>query len=229
MANGTPDNGTARRIVDAMLREYDVLRAEINLYHQQQNQSLNFAMFGMFAVASAFYALLDSEFPNKDLFWRVLMLGFSLFVMINGIAFADRSLRIKRIARYLHNYLRPKLIGLLGGREVWHWELFKQASHTAAKARGYVLPLTLDLFRMAFFWLATAASLGLYVQQSVAERAFGFTLLEIILISLNIVAFVVFLSASLGIQETTGAPSDASLNEQIDRLSAQQIENGEAK
>lgn len=180
-------------------------------------------------MASAFYALLDSEFPNKDLFWRVLMLGFPLFVMINGIAFADRSLRIKRIARYLHNYLRPKLIELLGGREVWHWELFKEASHATAKSQGRVLTLALDGFRPAFFWLATAASWGLYVLQSVAERAFGCTLLEKILLALNIIVFLVFLSASLGIQETKGAPSDASLNEQIDELSKNQIKNGEAE
>lgn len=229
MPNGTPDKDTARRIVDAMLREYDVLRAEINLYHQQQNQSLNFAMLGMFAVASAFYALLDSKLSDADLFRRVLLLGFSLFVMINGIAFADRSLRIKRIAHYLHSYLRPKLIETLDGHHVWHWELFKQASHAAAKDRGYVLPITLDLFRMAFFWLATLASLGLYVQQLVAERPFGCTLPEIILIALNIIAFVVFLSASLGIQETKGAPSDASMNKQIDELSENQIKNREAK
>jgi len=226
MANG---GDTANRAVDAMLQEYDVLRAEINLYHQQQNQALNFAMLGMFALASAFYALLDPKLPNKDLFWRVLMLGFPLFVMINGIAFADRSLRIKRIARYLHNYLRPNLIGLLGDHRVWHWELFKQASHAMAKGGAYVLPLTLDLFRMAFFWLATLASWGLYVLQSVAESTFGCTLPEKILLVLNFGAFLVFLFASLGIQETTGSPSAASLNEQIDKLSAKQIGNGEAK
>jgi len=224
MANGTLN--AANRAVDAMLREYDVLRAEINLYHQQQNQSLNFAMLGMFAVASAFYALLDSKLPNADMFRRVLLLGFPLFVMINGIAFSDRSLRVKRIARYLHSYLRPKLIETLGGHEVWHWELFKKA---VAKGERRVLPLILDGFRMAFFWLATLASLVLYVQQSVAESAFGCTLPEKILLALNLGAFLVFLFASLGIQETTGAPSGASLNEQIDKLSAQQIENGEAR
>jgi len=183
----------------------------------------------MFAVASAFYALLDSKLPNADMFRRVLLLGFPLFVMINVIAFSDRSLRVKRIARYLHSYLRPKLIELIGGREVWHWELFKQASHSNAKNRGRVLTLALDGFRLAFFWLATLASLGLYVQQSVAESTFGCTLPEKILLVLNFGAFLVFLFASLGIQETTGAPSAASLNEQIDKLSAQQIENGEAR
>jgi len=148
--------------------------------------------------------------------------------MINGISFTDRSLRVKRIARYLHSYLRPKLIELLGGREVWHWEFFKEASHAKAKGRGRVLTLALDGFRMAFFWLATLASLGLYVQQSVADRAFGCTLPEKILLFLNFAVALVFLFASR-IQETTGAPSDASLNEQIDRLSAQQLENGGAK
>lgn len=229
MPNGTQDKDTARRIVDAMLREYDVLRAEINLYHQQQNQSLNFAMLGMFAVASAFYALLGSRLPDADLFRRVLLLGFPLFVMINGIAFADRSLRIKRIAHYLHSYLRPKLIKNLGGCHVWHWELFKQASHAKAKERGYVLPFTLDLFRMAFFWLATLASLFWYFLETDAGLSFGCTRPEQILLALNAIAFMVFLFASLRIQETKGAPSDASLNEQIDELSAQQLENGEAR
>lgn len=223
MANGTLN--AANRAVDAILREYDVLRSEINLYHQQQNQSLNFAMLGMFAVASAFYALLDSELPNADLFRRVLLLGFPLFVMINGIAFADRSLRIKRIARYLNSYLRPKLIGRLSDHHVWHWELFKKAS---AKGWRRVLPLILDWFRLAFFWLATLASWILYVLQSIAESGFGCTPPEKILLALNVIAFLVFLFAS-GIQETTGAPSDTSLNEQIDKLSAQQIENGEAR
>jgi len=215
--------------VDAMLQEYDVLRSEIALYHQQQNQSLNFAILGAPVLASAFYALHDSSFPDADLFQRALLLIFPLFVMINGIAFSDRSLRVRRIARYLHSYLRPKLIGLLGGREVWHWELFKEASHANAQSQGRVLVLAMDWFRLAFFWLATLASWGLYVLQSVAESTFGCTLPEKILLVLNFGAFLVFLFASLGIQETTGAPSGASLNEQIDKLSAQQIENGEAK
>lgn len=226
MSNGAQD--AASQAVDAMLQEYKVLRAEISLYHQQQNQSLYFAMLGMFAVASAFYALFDSRFPNADLFRRALPLVLSLFVMINGISFTDRSLRVKRIARYLHSYLRPKLIELLGGREVWHWELFKKASHTNAKGRGRVLILALDGFRLAFFWLATLASWGLYVLQSVAERSFGCTLPEKILLFLNFGVALIFLFASR-IQETTGASSATSLNEQIDRLSAEQIKNGETR
>lgn len=211
-----------------MLREYDALRAEIALYHQQQNQSLYFAILGMFAVASAFYAMLDSNFPDAAFFQRALPLVLSLFVMINGISFTDRSLRVKRIARYLHSYLRPKLIDLLGGREVWHWEIFKEASHANAKSRGRVLTLALDGFRMAFFWLATLASWILYVQQSFADRAFGCTIPEKILLFLNFSVVLVFLFASR-IQETKGAPSDTSLNEKIDKLSAQQLDNGETK
>jgi len=64
MPNGTLDKDTARRIVDAMLREYDVLRAEINLYHQQQNQSLNFAMLGIVCSGFGLLCLAGLRIPQ---------------------------------------------------------------------------------------------------------------------------------------------------------------------
>jgi len=245
-------NGAPSQAVDAMLREYDVLRAEIALYRQEQNRSLIFAMVGTYALASAFYVVLGGSNENPDgadadLFRRVLLLVLSLFVMINGIAFADRNRRVKRIARYLHNYLRPNLIGLLGDHHVWHWEFFKQASYTMAKIRHRILTLILDWFRLAFFWLVTLASFILYLLQLVTESACGGTLLErILIVSLlgqflvaplleqflmvfNAVASLVFLFASLRIQETKGAPSHAHLNNEIDWLSAKQIDNGKSR
>jgi len=251
-------NGAPSQAVDAMLREYDVLRAEIALYRQEQNRALIFAMVGTSVLASAFYVVRES--PNADFLQRALLLVLSLFVMINGIAFTDRSLRIKRIARYLHSYLRPKLIELLRGRHVWYWELFKGVSYSGANIWRRALTHTLDQFRLAFFWLATLASWFLYARQHIqqmfagcffdctisrhillispSDQSFltsvlGWVLIvllpELILLVLNFVAFWVFLFASWRIQETKGASSDATLNEdidwrnKIDWLSARQI------
>jgi len=251
--------GAEGQAVDAMLREYNVLRAEIALYRQEQNRSLIFAMVGTYALASAFYVVRD--FHNAGLLQRALLLVLALFVMINGIAFADRNRRVKRIARYLHSYLRPKLTALLGGIEVWHWEFFKEVFHEKEKGQDRWLGLVLDKFRLAFFWLATVASWGLYIWQLVAECSFGCTLPgqilltshreqifftppmglillallpELILLALNFGVFLVFLLASKGIQETKGALSDTSWNKNIDALSKKQLDalsaqNGEAK
>lgn len=227
-----------------MLQEYKVLRAEIALYQQQQNQSLYFAILGTSALAPAFYALLDSIHVDESSFRRVLLLVFPLFVMINGIAFAERSWRVKRVALYLHSCLRPKLIDLIPGYHVWHWEFFKEVTHTLAKGRGRALAFVLDWFRVAFFWLATLLSWIFYGLQSIPNSnvdctiKFGCTAVkggfkctymagctrpEAILLVLNFVIFLVFLFASREIGERAGASSDVRLNRAIDARSEKQI------
>ena len=194
-----------------MLREYEALRAEIGLYHQQQNQSLNFAMLGTIAAIPAFHTLTIPDSLHMDFPQRILLLGLPLFVMINGIAFADRSLRVKRIARYLHSCLRPKLIARVGSHDIWHWEIFKKASHAGTTGRNRVLSLVMDNFRLAFFWLVSGSSFFLYCHNA-GWLFFGHTVLEKIFLGFNFLFILVFLLASLEIEETTGAIDENNQN-----------------
>ena len=208
------------KTVDAMLEEYRALRSEIDLYHRQQNQSVNFSLIGVIAVASAFGTLQGTQNAQDSIFPGMLLLGLALFVILNGIAFADRSIRIKRIAGYLDGCLRVELVKILGGPNVWSWEIFKRVSHEQADSLTRVGTLLLDYFRLSLFWAFPLGSILLYFWKVGAVR----TLPEVILLTLNLPAFVVLAWASRQIQETLGSGSHDLLRDAVNEISAQRAQ-----
>lgn len=207
------------KIVDAMLEEYRALRAEIDLYHQQQNQSVNFSLIGVVAVASASGALSGTRNFEATIVPGMLLLGLALFVTLNGIAFVDRSIRIRRIARYLDGCLREKLTRTLDGQHVWQWETFKKVSYDRSGFLTRVGLSVLDYFRLSLFWVFSAGSILLYFWKFGAAG----TLPEFLLLVINVLALGVFGLASLRTQETTGSESAGILRDAVDELSKRRV------
>ena len=199
---------TAGLKANAMLFEYNALRAEMALYHRQQNQSVIIALLGTAAVLPLMLTstLLFGQ-ASLDVALRLFPLCLSLFVLINAIAFVDRGLRVKRIASYLHGCLRPSVSAISDHHDIWNWELFKKSQMADASVLQRAVTLAVDRCRLAFFWLIPGFSVSLYWHMVSAwfPVAPGVSGLEQILLALNVFFAGLFILASVGGEETTGA------------------------
>lgn len=108
--------------VQAILEEFKILREEISLYHKQQKELVNFALVLTLGLTSIFIPSITKvrAYPS------VLLLFSHLFSLL-GLMYADRTLRILRIADYIYNVQRPLLEKFIGQR-VWWWEDYKRVT-----------------------------------------------------------------------------------------------------
>ena len=200
-------------VANAMLEEYRALREEIGLYHQQQNQAIQFSLLGVVAAASFLTV------QNSQEVARAVFLGVSLFVLLNGIAFADRSIRIKRIASYIDRYMRIKLIQVLDGRHVWHWEIFKEIHTKQARFTFRLRTFALDYLRPALFLVFSVGAQLLYCSRLSSSP----TLLECGLFFLNVILLILFIWCFFQIEETSGSVPAEGLIRKIDETSNRRI------
>lgn len=106
----------------ALLKEYEVLRGEITEYHQSQDRVRNWTL----GLAIATVALTADAVAAVG--QATGYLSAAVLCIMGAVHHADRTLRIRRIARYLHMDLRPKVNKLTGspmGTPVLEWENWK--------------------------------------------------------------------------------------------------------
>jgi hypothetical protein len=163
--------------VHVRIAEFNQLRQEINLYHDHQKEEIYFAMITLGGIFATMLA--------KDL-WTIFPEVFLVFPFIFcslALAYADRTVRILRIAAYLHQNLRENLVKDLGTRELLQWEVFKRyrvfslkeesQSSKATCLQGRIslwfrrnlpeLPLLLDVSRVAQFVVPSVMCIMLFL------------------------------------------------------------------
>ena len=185
-----------------LMMEYESLRREIDLYHEHQKEFMNFNIIltiGMFSLLGAFLALPPTRIDS-------LILAFLLFppiFMLLSFFYTDRTVRIIRIADYLHNYLRPKA-NLFTGQKILQWELYKR--NTRIFHRG--ITLLLDRARWFTFILPSIGAIIIFVMLNNEP----WTSWEIVFISIDAItifsSFIVMFIA----EETSGISSITHIN-----------------
>jgi hypothetical protein len=174
--------------------EYNMLRDEIGRYHDHQKQTMNFAFVIMAAMFGIYGAALGSTDTEALARVRPLFLLFPVVYTLLAFIYADRTLRIIRIADYIHNHLRLHANAVSRG-QVWQWELYKR--HTKLFSRR--IALVLDKTRWLVFILPSVVAIVIYLTAvgTIGEK-------EIIFTSIDGVITICGLLAMFVTEETTG-------------------------
>jgi hypothetical protein len=164
-------------IVQIHIAEYNKLREEINVYHDHQKEEIYFAMLVLGGIfATIFSQNIASLYPEVFLLFPFILTALAL-------AYADRTVRILRIATYIHQCLRENLVEELGARDFLQWEVFKKYRVAKRKERLESikpsciqskvslwfkrnlpeLPLILDITRVAQFIMPSLFCIILFI------------------------------------------------------------------
>jgi len=200
--NTTNFGGITEGMATVLAMEYESLRREIDIYHEHQKEFMNFNILltiGMLSLVGAFLALPPGRSSNLNFTFLLFPLIFTLL----SLFYTDRTVRIVRIADYLHNYLRPK-VNLFTGQKILQWELYK--CHTRIFHRGFTL--LLDRARWLTFIFPSTVAVTIFCIMNTNP----WTSLEIVLISIDAIAIFISLVVMFMTEETTGIHSISPIN-----------------
>lgn len=214
MASKSKEVSTVSSTVQAHIAEFNQLRGEINVYHDHQKEEIYFAMIvlgGIFATLVA--SNITSVFPEVFLIFPLILTSLAL-------AYADRTVRILRIATYIHQHLRQNLIRELGTSRVLQWEVFKK--HRVSRRKEELdsakpscfqdrvllwfkrnipeIPLILDVMRVAQFVVPSIFCVLLFV--FVNNRPWG--VFQFLLVAVSIIIAVLPVYFFVKSEETSG-------------------------
>jgi hypothetical protein len=78
-------------IVNSILKEYEALRSEINEYHKQQKDAINFAL----VLTGLFFSFITSDyFKNNKEIQKLSLLIFPIYINLIAYVYLDRTLTI---------------------------------------------------------------------------------------------------------------------------------------
>ena len=156
MDKNPQDQGKLIAFSNILIAEFTALRREIEICIEHQKEIMNFsvltfvAMIGLFGVAKT-RSELGSIAPTF-LFFPFI---FCLLVLL----YADKTVRILRVADYIHNYLRRRVNETgIWDKDFWLWESYK--SHKASYSRK--LAMRLDRARWLIFIIPSIIAIGLF-------------------------------------------------------------------
>ncbi|MGI5225715.1 hypothetical protein [Actinoallomurus sp. CA-142502] len=176
-----------------IIAEYNVLRGEIGRYQDHQTQIINFA-FVLGAAIIAFTRGLYGKSLKNDEALSILLYVPAMYALLSCL-FADRAVRIVRLADYIDNHLRRKF-SLLLGTGIWQWEVYKRL-----RPRPQKYAFALDKSRWLVFFIPAIGSVGLYFWSGGGLETWrswsG--------LAISVVSLLVCLGAMLAAEETRGA------------------------
>jgi len=217
--NMTDINGD--KTIDVLINEYRVMRGEIGLYQQQQNQAINFSIIAFTGVLTVVFRDIVSSI-GRDIA-AVALLVLPIFILVAGLLYVDRTMRIDRIGRYIHNVLRVQLIDLCG-HDVLLWESCKRVLIEEASGLRKIILWMLERVRLLMFALLFlipyCMHVVIYGWPMIAWSGMAGAIWY--LFCLDLVVFFAFVVIAWKFQETRGADSDASLKAKVLRKSAMQ-------
>lgn len=208
--------------MDVHLDEYRIMRGEISLYQQQQNQAISFCVI----VLVGFLALHSKDITVFDNSSSTMLLLLPIFVLIFGFLYVDRTMRIGRIGRYINSVLKVRIMELLDGHDVLLWETYKRVISDEYSGGEKKIVWFLERIRIVIFLLIFIMPLFLYWaikhQHGLYLDIQNFTVLEIMLLFINAFMLLAFIGVSWQFEETKGADSDRSLVKKVLAKSRQQ-------
>jgi len=190
---------------DLIIAEYNILRSELTLYHEHQKELINYSLFTIFGLLGALLPVVTSG-KQKD--YAFVILFASPIIAVLGLMYTDRTIRILRIAHYIHNYLRPKACSLIGSK-IWQWEIYKRYASPFPKQ----VSILLDRVRWILFVLPGILSIILFV---ILKNPVPWNPVEIALFVIAVVSPLSVLGVSIIVEETSGIRTQAHFD--LDKL-----------
>ena len=120
--------------------EYTALRDEIGRYQDHQRQLAN-AVFLVIGGSLTLLGPVTAKVAGDDnaaVAGPILLLFTPPLYCLLAFLYADRAVRIIRLAHYIHNHLRP-VASSIAGIEVWSWEKYKNETRVVSRRIAYLL------------------------------------------------------------------------------------------
>lgn len=201
-------------ISNVFIAEYNALRRELEIFLEHQKDIMNFSVL-VFTAILGLFGILRTQIENEDIF-RPASYVFLLFPWIFyllALLYADKTVRILRIADYLQNHLRKRIIRI-SGELFWQWELYKMHESFPLKSRN--LALLFDRTRWLIFMGPSVMSIilffGLYYDVKISSYRnivnLSNDIIAILLLATNAVAIMLIWKFVIPrLQETMGVES----------------------
>jgi predicted negative regulator of RcsB-dependent stress response len=177
-----------------LVAEFDALRREIEILIEHQKEIMNFSILILTAMAGLF-GIIETKTGLDSLSYVFLLFPWIFFLLM--LLYADKIVRILRVADYLHNYLRKRIIEICG-ENFWEWELYK--SHESSFKID--LALTLDRIRWIIFIVPIILSLVIFYVLSLGQDHFRIALLVMDIIAIVIGLAIVAKWVIIPLEET---------------------------
>jgi hypothetical protein len=203
--------------------EFNALRREIEINIEHQKEIMNFSILTLTAMAGLFGFIKTENIPPS--FSNVFLIFPWVFILLT-LLYADKTIRILRVADYLHNYLRKKIISICRN-DFWQWELYK--THESSFKRE--LAMGLDRTRWGIFVMPTFLSLVFYcffledicVSDVVYLLLYAFFLLAVVIIIAKRIIFP--LEETEPIEDRPTMDLTVSMRDNVIRAATQTIVN----
>lgn len=190
------------KIVDILMAEYNVLRGEINLYHQQQKLAINYLLLTIGALTTIILTILEKQINGEYI--RFVFLIFPIFILLIASIYVDKTIRIKRIASYISSVIRPSIIEILNDYHILNWEIYKKVT-SELKEVTTSYALTIDKARLYLFALPIVISYIVYfIEYSPTIYTKGH-LLDLTLLIIGLYFMLILTKSYDSIEETKGA------------------------
>jgi hypothetical protein len=185
-------------ISSIFMAEYGALRREIEISATHQKDMMNFsiltftAMVGLFGVPKA-------QETSQSLSYVYLLFPWVFYLLL--LQYADKTIRILRVADYIQNNLRRKVIETCG-EYFWQWEIYK--SYESYPLTSKKLALLLDKSRWLIFIFPSIISIVLFLTAfEDAKNVFRHTIV-LLLIADVVALFIISLWVIPKLDETMG-------------------------
>ncbi len=195
---------------EAHLKEYDALRGEIM---QNMNHAEKITGYTLVALAGLWGAqkwIID----NPEI--AIMLLIFPVIFSLLGILFLDRIIRVNRLADYIHNVLRNKILTNCADFVI-QWEIYK--IHLAVNPT--MLVKAANISRMGLFIIPSVISIiifivGEYYKNSPFFSVF-FIMIDIFVMVFLIIGFIRINEAS-GVNVNKNIACDEFESEHVNRI-----------
>lgn len=178
---------------EAILAEYNVLRGEMDSYHHHQNEIINFLIVIIVGILGIVGIQDIREHYIEEL--EIIFLSLPVICLILACLYTDRTIRIIRIADYLHNHVRLQVHKIIKGK-VFQWEIYKRKT----KIFDRRITSILDKLRWAVFFFPSIIAIAVFLYRA----EFPLSVLETILISVSGASTFLQFIIMFIVEETSG-------------------------
>jgi len=142
------------------IAEYNALRRELEIFIEHQKEIMNFSILTFTAMVGLYGFIIGNKNSFGDLqSVSYVFLLFPWIFFLLTLLYADKTIRILRVADYLQNHLRVR-IKKICGENFWQWELYKMHESFPLSVRK--IALGFDKARWLIFYLPSIFSIMLF-------------------------------------------------------------------
>ncbi len=193
-------------ISNVFIAEFNALRRELEIFIDHQKEITNFSILAFTAIVGAFGIIKGGKASlSLSPYTAHVYLVFPWIFYLLALLYADKTVRILRVADYLQNHLRKKIIRICG-EYFWQWELYKMSESFPLSSRN--VALRFDKSRWLIFIGPSLISIILFFSLYENIMKLSDDIIAKLLLGANAVAMIIIYEwIILRLEETMGVGS----------------------